>query len=213
MHRLQPISNLFTWFGFGTAIQLHVTGILDLYLEKRGAPRVDDPEKRRAAQRKAVSKLARYYAREYVAFPALAGPFFWKTLLGNALSEVGRDVYSAATIYCGHVGAKDYPRGTRPRGRARWYAMQAEGSRNIEVPYVLSVLSGALDKQIEHHLFPRLPPNRLRQIAPRVRQICEQHGVAYLSKSWPETLRDVWTSLYALSRRVEAREHDLAAPA
>lgn len=214
MHRLQPISNLFTWFGFGTAIQLHVTGMLR-YLELDAKDASPDPDKavphsRRGpsthiaqpSSRAAVSKLARYYAREYILFPALAGPFFWKTLLGNALSEVGRDVYSAATIYCGHVGAKDYPRGTRPKGRARWYLMQAEGSRNFEVPYVLSVLSGGLDKQIEHHLFPRLPPNRLREIAPRVREICEQHGVTYLSSSWPSTLRDVAKRLYAYSRPV-----------
>jgi linoleoyl-CoA desaturase len=200
MHRLQPLSNLFTWFGFGAAIQLHVTGMLDLYLDRHGVTREEDSEKTRAAQRRALSKLARYYAREYVFFPALAGPFFWKTLLGNALAEAGRDVYSAATIYCGHVGAKDYPRGARPKGRARWYVMQAEASRNIEIPYVLSVLSGALDKQIEHHLFPRLPPNRLREIAPRVRKICEQHAVAYLSKGWPDTLRDVFRSLYSFSR-------------
>lgn len=200
MHRLQPLSNLFTWFGFGTAIQLHVTGMLDLYFDRQRVSRDDDSEKARIEKRRAVSKLARYYAREYLLFPALAGPFFWKTLLGNALAEVGRDLYSAATIYCGHVGAKDYPRGTRAKGRARWYVMQAEGSRNIEIPYVLSVLSGALDKQIEHHLFPRLPPNRLRQVAPRVRKICEQHAVAYLSRSWPDTLRDVFHSLHTFSR-------------
>ena len=133
-------------------------------------------------------------------FPALAGPFFWKTLLGNALSEVGRDVFAGAVIYCGHVGARDYPRGARANGRADWYRMQAEAARNIRVPYLISVLCGGLDRQIEHHLFPRMPPNRLRQISPRVKAICEEHGVQYLEQSWPRTLLEVGRQLHRLGR-------------
>jgi linoleoyl-CoA desaturase len=123
----------------------------------------------------------------------------WKPLLGNVLSEVGRDLCSAAVIYCGHVGAADYPTGARASGRGQWYVMQAEGSRDIEVPPWLSILFGGLDKQIEHHLFPRLPPNRLREIAPRVRAICEKHGVRYRSASWRSTLQDVMRELRRLS--------------
>jgi linoleoyl-CoA desaturase len=61
-------------------------------------------------------------------------------------------------------------------------------------------LCGGLDRQIEHHLFPRLPPNRLREIAPRVRAVCEAHGVRYLSKGWFSTLREVMGELRNLSR-------------
>jgi linoleoyl-CoA desaturase len=117
------------------------------------------------------------------------------------MSEVGRDICAGAVIYCGHVGAKDYPAGTRAGGRARWYAMQVEAARNVEVPAALSILFGGLDYQIEHHLFPRLPPNRLREIAPRVRATCKAHDVRYLSKGAWETLRDVINELGRLSHR------------
>jgi NADPH-dependent stearoyl-CoA 9-desaturase len=56
----------------------------------------------------------------------------------------------------------------------------------------LSILCGGLDHQIdqiEHHLFPTLAPPRLREIAPRVQQICERYGVAYRKDTWPTTLR------------------------
>lgn len=53
------------------------------------------------AKRAFWSKTLRYYGRECLLFPFLAGPFFRKALLGNALSEVGRDLYSAAVVYCG----------------------------------------------------------------------------------------------------------------
>jgi linoleoyl-CoA desaturase len=202
LHGLQPLSNLATWLGFATSINLHVTGMIDIYL-RGGAPLalVDrEPKTVAAAKRAFWSKMLRYYGREYVFFPLLVGPLFWKPLLGNVLSEVGRDLYAAAVVYCGHVGAVDYPKGTRAAGRAQWYVMQAESSRDIEINRWLSILCGALDKQIEHHLFPRLPPNRLRDVAPRVRKICEQHGVRYLSAGWHDTLREVLRELRRLAR-------------
>jgi fatty acid desaturase len=200
-HAFQPVTNFLSWLGFGTALNLHATGMLDIHL-KTGEPenlRDRQPATVRAAKRAFTSKLLRYFGREYVFFPLLAGPFFPKVLLGNILSEVGRDTYAAAVIYCGHVGASDYPHGTEANGRAEWYVMQAEAARDVEVPEFISILSGALDKQIEHHLFPRLPPNRLREIAPRVRAICEEHGVIYRSASWPKTLRSVLGELRRLS--------------
>jgi len=201
-HRLQPLTNLLSWFGFALAINLHVTGMLDIYFQK-GPPeslRDLEPQTKRAAKRVFWSKTARYYGRELVLFPMLAGPvFWWKPLLGNLLSDVGRDLFAAATIYCGHVGASDYPPGSQAKGRGRWYQMQVEGTRNFAQSPRLSLLAGALNYQIEHHLFPRLPPNRLREIAPRVREICEQYGVKYTTASWGSTLRDVFGTLRKLS--------------
>ena len=46
-------------------------------------------------------------------------------------------------------------------------------------------MSGNLTFQIEHHLFPDVPSNRYAAIAPRVREICERHGLPYTSGSLP----------------------------
>jgi linoleoyl-CoA desaturase len=61
-------------------------------------------------------------------------------------------------------------------------------------------LCGGLDLQIEHHLFPKLAPERLRQIAPEVRAACEKYGVTYRSESWGKTLRLALSHIAALSR-------------
>jgi linoleoyl-CoA desaturase len=203
VHALQPLTNLLSWLGFATAINLHVTGLLDVYPQraKPEAKRRRNAETVRASLRKFLSKSISYYGREYVLFPVLGGPFFWKVFLGNALSEVGRDIWSAAIIYCGHVGAKSYPSDARAHGKARWYVMQVEAACNVDLPLVASILCGALDRQIEHHLFPRLPPNRLREISPRVRAVCDAHGVQYLSTGWFETLTEVLRELRRLSKR------------
>jgi linoleoyl-CoA desaturase len=189
---------------FLPGMNLHFTGVVDA-LFGNGRPEELDfledrsPKSVRAAWKRALRKMIPYYTREYVLFPVVAGPLFWKVLAGNWLSEVIRNLYTAATIYCGHVDAVEYPEGTRAHGRGEWYRMQIEAANNFEVPLPISILCGALDRQIEHHLFPRFPPNRLRQIAPEVREACRRHGVEYKTDSWGGTLKRVIGRLWRLS--------------
>ena len=147
----------------------------------------------------AARKAAPYYAKEYIVYPALAGPLWWKALLGNVLSEFLRDLYSAAALYAGHDGhdCAYYAPGTKASDRGEWYRMQIEATNNFAVPLPLSILCGGLDLHIEHHLFPKLPPHRLREIAPEVRRICEEHGVVYKMAGWGATLRKVFRQLRA----------------
>lgn len=189
-------------------IASHVSGVNDLLADNGRPERLDFLPDRslssaRAAFGRALRKWIPYYAKEYVLFPALAGPFFWKVLAGNWLAETARNVYSAASIICGHTGqdVKSWSAGTRAHGRGEWYAMQVEASRDFEVSLPVSILCGGLDRQIEHHLFPTLPPPRLREIAPEVRAICERHGVRYKTSAWGNALRDAFAHISRLSRR------------
>ncbi len=193
---------------FGLVMNGHFTGLNDVLMDNGLPTKLDvlpDRSKKsvRLAWRRSLRKYVPYYLYNYVFFPVLAGPFFWKVLLGNWLAETARDIYSAATIWCGHVGedVESWPVGTRPHGRGEWYAMQARATNNFEVPLPLSILCGGLDLQIEHHLFPTLPPQRLRAIAPEVRALCEKHGVPYRTDSWGNTLRKVFRHVARLWRQ------------
>ncbi len=203
--QLRHALTLMSHFAFGINIQY--TGLGD-YIQGNGRPEQYDfiDEKNRDGLRDALNKAWRgyapYYAKEFVLFPALAGPMFWKVMLGNWLSEIMRDVYSAATIFCGHVGddVADYPEGTKAGSRAAWYKMQIEATSNFEVPLPVSILCGALDKQIEHHLFPKFPTNRLREIAPEIRRVCEKYGVRYNTGTWANRLKKVFARVKQLSK-------------
>lgn len=211
-HKLKHYTQLPTTLGllfpnFGFLMNLHFTGVLDVWFDNGQASGLDflpDRSLKSAAQayRRALRKYVPYYFKNYVAFPALAGPFFWKVLLGNWLAEVGRDVYSAATIFCGHVGdeVKSYAPDQKAESRGEWYAMQVEATNNYEVSKPISVLCGGLDKQIEHHLFPTLPPERLREVAPEVRAVCERHGVEYKTGSWGGVLGKALRHIGKLSK-------------
>lgn len=199
---------LFVLFpNFGFFMNFHFTGVNDLIEDNGLDSKLDFLPDRSAASvklafRRLLRKYGPHYFKEYVFFPALAGPFFWKVMLGNYLAGLGRDVYSAATIFCGHVGPDiaSYGVGTRPRHRGEWYAMQVESTNDFEVAGPISVLCGGLDRQIEHHLFPRLPPHRLREITPEVREICARHGVRYHTAGWGKVLLDAFLHIDSLSR-------------
>jgi linoleoyl-CoA desaturase len=127
-----------------------------------------------------------YLAKTVATLPLLAKPFFWKVALGNVVSEAARDLFASAMTQGGRVRTSTLRAPTTQEQRC---LAQIASARDIEVPRVVSILCGALDKRIEHRLFPHLPPQRLRKLAPGVRALCMQHGIAHPSASLLDTLR------------------------
>ncbi len=204
-HRIQvPFSLAVLFPNFTFWMNTHFTGLNDLYVNGEDLDVLPDRSKEsaRLAWRRALRKYVPYYLKNYVLFPLLAGPFWWKVLLGNWMAETLRDVYSAATIFCGHIGddVQSYERGAKAKNRGHWYAMQIAATNDYEVSRPISILCGGLDRQIEHHLFPTFPPERLREIAPEVKAICERYGVPYKTDTWGRTLVKVFRHLASLSR-------------
>ena len=205
-HRYQPLYLLLViapTFGFGT--NAHVTGLNDYFFGHAG--QFDFIEDRslstlRESLTKAARKYIPYYAKNLVFYPALAGPFFPKVLLGNLLAETMRSLWMGATVMSNHVaGTTSYPRGTRARSRGEALAMQVEATCDFAVSLPVSILCGGLDCHIEHHLFPRLPPNRLREIRAEVQAVCEAHDVTYRRVRWTTLLRRVFARSVEMSRR------------
>jgi linoleoyl-CoA desaturase len=213
-NRNQLVMSLLVLFpNFAFVMASHFTGLNDVFLDNGRADQLDflpdrSKESVRLAWKKSLRKYVPYYLKEYGFFPLLAGPFFWKVMLGNFLAALARDIYTAATIFCGHVGGdvESYPEGTRAHGRGEWYAMQAAASNDFEVGRWISILCGGLDRQIEHHMFPTLPPERLREIAPEVRAICEKYGVSYKTDTWGRTLAKALRHIDGLSTDGSLRE-------
>ena len=206
-HYVQVPYTLFVmWPCFALGMNTHFTGLLDITREKRDFLPDRSWKSFKGAAKMALRKALPHYGKEYVFYPALAGPLWWKVALGNWTAGTLRNVYSAASIFCGHIGpdVADYPEGYKARSRGHWYEMQVRSAQNFEVPYPVSVLCGGLDYQIEHHLFPKLPPERLRQIAPEVQRICAEHGVRYTTGSWGAILGGAFSTLWTLSFPQEA---------
>ena len=206
-HRFQvPYLALVLLPSFGFSVNIHVTGLSDVLFGNGRPEKFDFIEDRSfstiaSCARKAVRKFAPYYAKNYVFYPLLAGPFFPKVLLGNFLAETMRDLWMGATILSNHVAdTATYGEDARPRSRGEYYAMQVEATHDFAVSLPVSILCGGLDLHIEHHLFPRVPPNRLREVQAEVQAACEAHGVRYRREPWPKLLKKVARKVVRMSR-------------
>lgn len=65
---------------------------------------------------------------------------------------------------------------------------QVRTSRNIKNPIFLDWLFGGLNYQIEHHLFPRIPANKIKRIQPIVKEQISRLGWNYNEYGWWETI-------------------------
>jgi len=64
-----------------------------------------------------------------------------------------------------------------------WYKSQVETSSTYG-GFLAGALTGGLNFQIEHHLFPRMCSAYYPYIAPKVREVCKKHGVKYTYYPW-----------------------------
>ncbi len=139
-------------------------------------------------------KMGRQMFKDYLLFPALAGPFFLPVLLGNVVANLIRNVWTYVIIFCGHftADAETFPKEcVRDESRGHWYLRQLRGSSNLTGGKLMNVMSGNLSHQIEHHFFPDVPANRYAAIAVEVKAICARYGQHYNTGSLPKQFGQV----------------------
>ncbi|MDA3921746.1 MAG: acyl-CoA desaturase [Salinisphaera sp.] len=172
---LQPLTAavLAAWFQWGVALH-------DLEIERIGK---DKSLKEAAALLPPIwGKVRKQLLKDYILFPALAGPMAPFVLTGNYSANLTRNLWTFLIIFCGHftdeVEMFDEAEAI-DETRGQWYLRQLLGSSNLTGSVPFHILSGHLSYQIEHHLFPDMPSHRYRDIAPRVQAICERYGINY----------------------------------
>jgi NADPH-dependent stearoyl-CoA 9-desaturase len=166
----------------------------------------DNRDESKARAREFAIKAGHQVAKDYVAYPALTslspGATFKSTLKANAVANVIRNVWSNAVIFCGHFpdGAEKFTKTDMVgESKGQWYLRQMLGSANFENGPVLRFMSGNLCHQIEHHLYPDLPSNRLHEISFRVREICDKYDLPYTTGSFLLQYGKTWRTIAKLS--------------
>jgi fatty acid desaturase len=131
--------------------------------------------------------LLPYGLTRFVALPlayAPLGPWAVFSVWSNSvIAECLTNVHTFMIIAPNHAGDDVY-RFEEPNQRhAEYYARQVMGSVNYSTGGdVRDFLHGFLNYQIEHHLFPALPPRAYQRLAPRVKALCEEFRVPYLQE-------------------------------
>ena len=127
---------------------------------------------------------------DYILFPLLAGPLAPRVLMGNIIAELIANTWIAYVTLGTHYGADpDTPfYNTDPQSRGEWYFRQIIGTTDIKLPKIFDHQTVALNIHIAHHLFPTLPPNRLREITPQIQAICKRYGIPFKEQTpWKAT--------------------------
>lgn len=199
----QPVYNaaLATLFQWGVALH-----DLDIERIRKGEK---DPKEMKRQLKQIFRKGRNQILKDYVVYPALAGPQWRTTLAANVGANLTRNLWSYVIIFCGHFpdGAMHFTEEEiEDETRAEWYLRQILGAANFEGGPLLHVMSGNLGYQIEHHLFPDLPSNRYGEISVKVKALCEKYDIPYtigpLHRQYGQALRTIiklsvpnsWTS-------------------
>ena len=80
-------------------------------------------------------------------------------------------------------------------------------SRNVVAHPITDFWYGGLNYQIEHHLFPRLPRNKLKEAQPIIRGFCRDHCIAYHETGVLRSYKEILQHLHAVGAPLrEARK-------
>ncbi len=203
MHLVQYVVNPLTGLLFDHAVSYYHARPSEYLTAEKGT------KERRSQVREMLGdwlalagKSAKQYAKDYVFYPALAGPFAPKVALGNVLANGLRNVWTYAVIQCGHLteATSTFTEGDlKGETRGGFYLRQIVGSSNIEAGPLLGMFTGHLSHQIEHHLFPDIPARRYREMSGEVRRICAEHRIPYNTGSFGKQFKSVLRALVRYS--------------
>ncbi|NMO00211.1 fatty acid desaturase [Gordonia sp. TBRC 11910] len=154
------------------------------------------------------AKIGRQVGKDYVVYPVAVGlatrsrQGVFSAMKANLMANIIRNLWTNAVIFCGHFpdGAEKFTKKDMDNEtHAEWYLRQMLGSANFHAGPVMGFMSGNLSYQIEHHLFPDLPSNRLPEISVRVQALCEKYDLPYTTGSLPVQYAKSWRTIAKLS--------------
>ena len=144
-----------------------------------------------------IACMAPYAMFMFGVIPGVAYLLFGKERAQTALyttifAELLTNVHSFIIIACNHAGDDVYRFDTPVQPKSSEFLLRAViGSVNFHtgsdfgtpgtfVPDLVDFLQGWLNYQIEHHMFPDMSMLQYQKAAPKIRAICEKHGVPYV---------------------------------
>lgn len=132
--------------------------------------------------------LLPYGLTRFALIPAAFLPLgVWSAFSVWANSVMGELLSNAHTFFIiapNHAGDDIYRFDAPAQGKADLYLRQVAGSANYTTGGDVSdFIHGFLNYQIEHHLFPTMPPKKYQEMQPRVKALCEKYGVPYVQGS------------------------------
>lgn len=114
-------------------------------------------------------------------------------LINRILAELLINFHTFVIIVTNHAGDDLYRYNDHYQNKDEFYLRQVIGSVNFNGgTNFKDFFLMYLNYQIEHHVFPDLPMNKYREIAPRLQEICLRYEIPYIK----ESIFSRWKKLY-----------------
>lgn len=128
-----------------------------------------------------------YILLRFVAIPLLFLPISaWAAMsvaANTMMAELLTGLHTFIIVVPNHAGDDMHRFQHAPSDRAEFYVRQVLSSVNFRTGGAVNdFMHGFLNYQIEHHLWPDLPPLAYQMAAPKVREICARHGAPYIQE-------------------------------
>lgn len=144
------------------------------------------------------------FLRFVIYLPAIvvlfAGPFIFfpldKAIFVFLVVHITTGVYLASCFAPNHKGMATFP----PDAKVSFLEQQVVTARNVSGGFLTDLFLVGLNHQIEHHLFPNCPRNKLALVRPYVHQACLEQGIDYCDVSFISTNRTLVHHLHDVSR-------------
>ena len=139
--------------------------------------------------------LIPYASIRFILIPLLFIPIGIVTTLGGALAagnvlinsllaEIMTNIHTFLVIGTNHVGDDLYVFDDKATNKGEFYLRQILGSTNFKTGTdPIDFVHGWLNYQIDHHLWPDIPLSCYQLAQPKVKSICEKHGIPYCQES------------------------------
>jgi len=134
-----------------------------------------------------------------------AGPaLFGNAVLNLFLAELLTNVHGFVTIVTNHAGSDLYTFDDEVKPKSgSFYVRQIVSSANYgSGTDAVDFAHGFLNYQVEHHVWPDLSMLQYQRGAPRLREICERHGVPYIREN---VFMRLWKTLDIMVGRTSMR--------
>ena len=90
--------------------------------------------------------------------------------------------------------------------------MQVITARNVRAHPITDFMYGGLNYQIEHHLFPNIPRNKLRKAQEVIKSFCREHSIAYHETSVLQSYREILGHFHEISALIHDEKPHIPPP-
>ena len=131
------------------------------------------------------------------AFPAreMGAPTRWQALLFFVIHRALFGLYLGSVSAPNHKGMLVSDKDTQ----LDFLHQQVLSSRNVRAHPVTDFWYGGLNYQIEHHLFPTIPRNKLGEAQQIVKAFCKERAIPYHEAGFLQSYREIFQHLHQVS--------------